>query len=152
MKEFFRKQRYKFQQFMVGRYGVDKLYRALLIFFFVFTVLANLFYRVSKITYYAFEVMGFVLLVYAFFRVFSKNIEARRQENASWLQFWGKIKGFFKFQSDKFKQRKTHKFVKCKNCKKALRLPRHKGKINVTCPHCHTQFVVNTGKKAKNNQ
>ena len=36
MKEFFRKQRYKFQQFMVGRYGVDKLYRALLIFFFVF--------------------------------------------------------------------------------------------------------------------
>ena len=48
MKEFFRKQRYKFQQFMVGRYGVDKLYRALLIFFFVFTILANLFYRVSK--------------------------------------------------------------------------------------------------------
>ena len=29
MKEFFRKQGYKFQQFMVGRYGVDKLYRAL---------------------------------------------------------------------------------------------------------------------------
>ena len=135
MKEFFRKQGYKFQQFMVGRYGVDKLYRALLIFFFVFTILANLFYRVSKITYYAFEVMGFVLLVYAFFRVFSK-----------------KIKGFFKFQNDKFKQRKTHKFVKCKNCKKTLRLPRHKGKINVTCPHCHTQFVVNTGKKATNNQ
>ena len=152
MKEFFRKQGYKFQQFMVGRYGVDKLYRALLIFFFVFTILANLFYRVSKITYYAFEVMGFVLLVYAFFRVFSKNIEARRQENASWLQFWGKIKGFFKFQNDKFKQRKTHKFVKCKGCKKTLRLPRHKGKINVTCPHCHTQFVVNTGKKATNNQ
>ena len=25
MKEFFRKQGYKFQQFMVGRYGVDKL-------------------------------------------------------------------------------------------------------------------------------
>ena len=78
MKEFFRKQRYKFQQFMVGRYGVDKLYRALLIFFFVFTVLANLFYRVSKITYYAFEVMGFVLLVYAFFRVFSKGRAGHR--------------------------------------------------------------------------
>lgn len=69
----FRKQGYKFQQFMVGRYGVDKLYRALLIFFFVFTILANLFYRVSKITYYAFEVMGFVLLVYAFSECFQKH-------------------------------------------------------------------------------
>ena len=39
MKEFFRKQGYKFQQFMVGRYGVDKLYRALLIFFFVFKII-----------------------------------------------------------------------------------------------------------------
>ena len=48
--------------------------------------------------------------------------------------------------------KETHKFVKCKGCKKTLRLPRHKGKINVTCPHCHAQFVVNTGKKATNNQ
>lgn len=99
MKEFFRKQRYKFQQFMVGRYGVDKLYRALLIFFFVFTILANLFYRVSKITYYAFEVMGFVLLVYAFFRVFSKNIEARRQENAAGFNFGAKLKAFSNFKT-----------------------------------------------------
>ena len=128
MKDFFRKQAYKFQQFMIGRYGIDKLWSVLLIFFFVITLLANDFYKVSK------------------------NIEARRAENAKWLKFENSVKGFFKFQNDKFKQRKTHKFVKCKGCKKTLRLPRHKGKINVTCPHCHTQFVVNTGKKATNNQ
>lgn len=69
------------------------------------------------------------------------------------FNFGAKLKAFFKFQSDKFKQRKTHKFVKCKKtAKKRFASPRHKGKINVTCPHCHTQFVVNTGKKAKNNQ
>lgn len=152
MKEFFRKQAYKFQQFMIGRYGIDKLWSVLLIFFFVIILLANAFYKVSKITYYAIEIMAFVLVVFAIFRVFSKNIEARRAENAKWLKFENSVKGFFKFQNDKFKQRKTHKFVKCKGCKKTFRLPRHKGKINVTCPHCHAQFVVNTGKKATNNQ
>ena len=53
MKEFFRKQAYKFQQFMIGRYGIDKLWSVLLIFFFVIILLANAFYKVSKITYCA---------------------------------------------------------------------------------------------------
>ena len=63
---------------MIGRYGIDKLWSVLLIFFFVIILLANAFYKVSKITYYAIEIMAFVLVVFAIFRVFSKNIEARR--------------------------------------------------------------------------
>ena len=94
---------------MIGRYGIDKLWSVLLIFFFVITLLANAFYKVSKITYYAIEIMAFVLVVFAIFRVFSKNIEARRAENAKWLKFENSVKSFFKFQNDKFKQRKTHK-------------------------------------------
>ena len=58
---------------MIGRYGIDKLWSVLLIFFFVITLLANAFYKVSKITYYAIEIMAFVLVVFAIFRVFSKN-------------------------------------------------------------------------------
>ena len=96
---------------MIGRYGIDKLWSVLLIFFFVITLLANAFYKVSKITYYAIEIMAFVLVVFAIFRVFSKNIEARRAENAKWLKFENSVKGFFKFQNDKFKQRKTHNTV-----------------------------------------
>ena len=33
---------------MIGRYGIDKLWSVLLIFFFVITLLANAFYKVSK--------------------------------------------------------------------------------------------------------
>lgn len=147
MKEWFRKQGYKFQQFMVGRYGIDQLMNALIIFYFIIILIANILYRFSKISYYAVSLMGIVLLVFAVFRVFSKNIDERRAENAKWLKFWHKITGYFKFQNQKFKQRKTHKFVKCKNCKKVLRLPKNKGKISVTCPYCNNQFVINTGKK-----
>lgn len=147
MKNFFIKMGYKIQRFMVGRYGIDQLWRWLIIFYFIALVLANIAYRFSHIAYWALFVLATAIVAFALYRVFSKNIEARRSENESWLKFSGNIRQKFLFQKNKFKQRKTHKFVKCKKCKKVLRLPKHKGKINVTCPHCKNTFIVNTGKK-----
>lgn len=148
MKKFFSDLGYKFQRFMAGRYGIDQLWRALLLFYLIAIIIANILYRYSKIAYGAFFVLSIAILIFAIFRVFSKNIEARRAENNSWLKFTGKIKQKFAFQKSRWQQRNTHKFVKCKKCKKVLRLPRHKGKINVTCPHCKNRFVINTGKKS----
>lgn len=147
MKAFFTNLAYKFQRFMTGRYGIDKLWNALLIFYLISVILANAVYRYSKIAYAAFLVLSTAILIFALYRVFSKNIEMRRDENESWLKFTGKIKQKAMFQKNKWNQRKTHKFIKCKKCKKTLRLPKHKGKINVTCPHCKNQFIINTGKK-----
>lgn len=147
MKNFFIKMGYKIQRFMTGRYGIDQLWRWLIVFYFIALVLANIAYRFSHIAYWALFVLATAIVVFALYRVFSKNIEARRSENESWLRFTGIIRQKFLFQKNKFKQRKTHKFVKCKKCKKVLRLPKHKGKINVTCPHCHNTFIVSTGKK-----
>ncbi|MDD6727614.1 MAG: hypothetical protein PUE08_00105 [Eubacteriales bacterium] len=147
IKSFFANLGYKFQRFMTGRYGIDKLWTVLIIAYLIVIILANILYRFSKISYYAISVLGIVLVVFAVYRVFSKNIEERRKENEAWLRFAGKIRQKHNFNKNKWKQRKTHKFVKCSKCKKVLRLPKHKGKINVTCPHCQNQFVVNTGKK-----
>lgn len=147
MKKFFTDLGYKFQKFMIGRYGIDKLWQALIIFYLIEIIISNIFYKISKVAYYSLSVLGLALIAFAIFRVFSKNIEARRAENESWLRFTYKVKSKFNFTKDKWKQRKTHKFVKCKSCKKVLRLPKHKGKINVTCPNCQNQFVIDTGKK-----
>ncbi|MGN0522306.1 MAG: hypothetical protein ACI4IQ_06675 [Eubacterium sp.] len=152
MKKFFYNLSMKFQKFMTGRYGMDQLFRALLIFYLIIIIIANIVYRYSKISYTALWIMSLVLIIFAFFRVFSKNIEARRSENATWLKFTWKFKQSARLTKDKLKQRKTHKFIKCKKCKKVLRLPKHKGKINVSCPHCHSQFIVNTGKKKTQQQ
>lgn len=149
MKQFFQKLGFKFQRFMMGRYGIDQLWRILLICYLVLVIIANILYRFSRVSYYAIFVLATALIIFALFRVFSKNIEARRNENNAWLSFAGKIKQKVTFENNKWKQRKTHKFVKCSQCKKVLRLPKHKGKIKVTCPHCANQFVVNTGKKIK---
>ncbi|MGN1123306.1 MAG: hypothetical protein ACI4RR_03110 [Eubacterium sp.] len=147
MKKIFNNLGWKLQHFMAGRYGIDRLWRFLFILYFVILIIANIVYRFSKISYYSLFVMASAIIIFALFRVFSKNIQARRSENEAYLRFTGKIRQNNKLIKDKWQQRKTHKFVKCKKCKKVLRLPKHKGKINVTCPHCQNQFIVNTGKK-----
>lgn len=147
MKGFFKNIAVKFQRFMVGRYGMDRLWRALLIFYLISILITNIVYRFSHIAYYSLSVMSLAIIVFALFRVFSKNIEARQLENRNWLRITGGIKRRFVFEREKFQQRKTHKFVKCSGCKKMLRLPKHKGRLNVTCPHCKKQFIVNTGRK-----
>ncbi len=147
MKNFLSNLGYKIQRFMIGRYGADQLWRALMIFYLLAIVITNIVYRFSKIAYYSLSVLSLAIIIFAVFRVFSKNIEARRKENQEWLKITGGIRQKFIFAKERNKQKKTHKFVKCKKCKKVLRLPKNKGKLNVSCPHCKNQFVVNTGKK-----
>ena len=147
MKNFLSNLGYKIQRFMIGRYGADQLWRALMIFYLLAIVITNIVYRFTKIAYYSLSVLSLAIIIFAVFRVFSKNIEARRKENQEWLKITGGIRQKFIFAKERNKQKKTHKFVKCKQCKKVLRLPKNKGKLNVSCPHCKNQFVVNTGKK-----
>ena len=149
MKNFLLKLGLKLQRFMIGRYGIDNLWRVLLVFYLISVVVTNIVYRYSRIAYYSLSVASLTIIAFAIFRVFSKNIEARRNENAKWLKFSQAIKQKFIQRKNINKQRKTHKFVKCKQCKKTLRLPKNKGRVNVRCPHCDNQFIVNTGKKTK---
>lgn len=136
---------------MIGRYGIDKLWSVLLIFFFVITLLANAFYKVSKITYYAIEIMALVLVVFAIFRVFSKISRLAERKMQSGLSLKTASRAFSNFKTINSSNAKLISSLSARVVKNASP-PRHKGKINVTCPHCHTQFVVNTGKKATNNQ
>jgi len=49
-----------------------------------------------------------------------------------------KISNFFEnFKKQIFSSRKQ-----CPNCGVILRFPNNKGKLKVTCPNCHTHFIV----------
>ena len=67
---------------------------------------------------------------------------ARRKENDFVFGIFRRIKGFFKLQKNKFKDRKTHVYRKCPKCKAVLRLPKAKGKHTVVCPRCKNRFEV----------
>ena len=124
-----------FQRFMAGRYGSDQLNNALLLVGAVLLV-AEWITR-SR----ALSVVIMLLLVVCYFRIFSRNIQARYAENQRFLQWWWPQSQKLRNMRLRFADRKTHRYYKCPQCKQRLRVPRGRGKINITCPHCRTQFM-----------
>ena len=139
-----------FRDFLRGRYGIDNLG-----YFLIFISM-----MITSIRYIS--IVGMIILGYAIFRVISKNIYKRKQELQKFNAIVNRIKPYFasifsvykryfiilkkKFDSYRirYKQRMSYVFVTCSQCKKILRLPKNKGKLNVTCPICKNQFIKKT--------
>lgn len=120
---------------MAGRYGVDYLGR--------FTIIAGLiallltgWTRSSLL-----NLLAWMLIIYSYYRMFSRNIYKRTQENQWYLNKTYKIRCFFARQKNMLTQRKTHHIYKCPTCKQKIRIPRGKGKIEIRCPKCNTTFI-----------
>ena len=137
--------RQKLQQFMVGRYGFDQLGIFLTVTALISSLLASL------LGLGILSVLATVLLVYSIFRMYSRNITARYQENQKFMPYWQKISRFFIkikhwFQQlqTKWRDRKTHRYFTCPTCQQTLRVPKGKGKIKISCPKCKTELIRKT--------
>ena len=126
------------RNFMIGRYGPDQLNIALLITSVVIGLVGAII-NISVLT-----IIGDIILVYTLFRMFSKNIPARRRENDKFIKFWWPIKTKIRNKIAQFKSRKNYCFFNCPECKNTLRVPRGKGKIQITCPKCGERFIKKT--------
>ncbi len=136
--------REKFYRFMAGRYGgADALNRALLVLVFVL-IFARMFIPAESVWRIVLSAAMWLLLGWSFFRMFSRNVTKRVAENYKFTGFFGRIKRFFAGRVDMMKQLKDYCFIKCPSCKKTLRLPRGKGKINVHCRQCGHSFNAKT--------
>ncbi len=127
--------RYKLMQFMSGRYGVDGL------FYVLFSVSAALSVINCFVRSLVLQLVVYAVMVYALFRVFSRNLEARRRENRVPARLISKIKE----KQNIHRQRRadyTHIYKKCPGCHAVLRLPRRKGKHTTVCPKCNKKFKV----------
>ena len=136
--------RERLYSFMIGRNGADALGNALMVLYLVLFVanLVTAYFIRNPYVSYAFYALECALIGYSVFRMFSRNLPARRRENGWYLRRIGAVKGFFKLQRNKRRDRKTHVYRKCKECKSVLRLPRQKGKHTVRCPRCQHRFEV----------
>ena len=138
MKKWFENLSYKLQVFMQGRYGRDELSGALSICALVLIILA--FIRPLRFLVY----IALIILIWSIFRSYSKNRAKRVEELNKYL----KIKNFFisKFKLIKgmIRDRNTHLYVKCPDCKQYIRLrkPSKKGiTISINCPKCKNNFT-----------
>lgn len=125
---------------MYGRYGIDKLYYFYFSVYFILVFIGML--TSNAIVYAVTQVASTVVLIYMFFRVFSRNTAKRYAEGQKFERVWNKVTAFFKLQRNKFRDRKTHVYRRCTNCKAVLRLPKRKGKHATTCPRCGRVFNV----------
>ena len=123
---------------MAGRSGADQFSR-FLSYVALALIVANLFVRSSVLW-----ILALLVLVYTYYRMFSKNVARRREENGRYLQLQYKLTGGVKNCLDRWKQRKEFVFFRCPDCRAMLRVPRGKGRIRVTCRKCGNAFEKKT--------
>ena len=136
--------RYKMARFFAGRTGVDSLGR-------FFTWLALILMIATMITHSNIVyLMAMGCLVYSIWRMFSKNYQKRYRENQWFLNKTEKIRfmlnprdiiNWFSRIKNSIQQRRMYAIFKCPSCKQKLRVPRGRGKIQVTCRKCGNQFI-----------
>jgi len=141
---FFQKIGGAFARFMYGRNGWDQLNQALFRGYLVLWVMELVFGFLKRgLAVRVCEALLFALMLFIFFRMFSKNLYKRRTENQRWVNWYCGLKN----RSDGARARhadKEHKYFTCKNCKTICRVPAGKGKIVITCPKCGAKINAKT--------
>lgn len=127
--------RERLARMMQGRYGGDQFSQFLSGVTLVLLVL-SLFVRNRLLT-----TLTLLLLVYIYFRMFSKNISKRYKENLKYLEATAGIRRTVRKRRSRAQQRKMYRFYKCPACSQEVRVPKGKGKIEIDCPKCHTKFI-----------
>ena len=127
--------REKLARFMVGRNGVDDLARFESWFVLVVLIL-SIFTRSGLL-----DLIAIAFIVHMYFRVFSRNVSKRYEENQKFLNFRYDWTVKWNRKKKHFEQRKMYKFYKCPMCRQEVRVPRGHGKICITCPKCREEFI-----------
>ena len=138
--------RMRIMRFMYGRNGPDKLYHFTVILAFVLAIVGRFFNGIPAIVLSGLSVL---LIVYAVFRFFSRNLVKRQAENRRFLAVFAAIRRFFTARRNRFRDRHTHIYKKCPACRAVLRFPRVKGKHSAVCPRCRHRFDVTVRRGAK---
>ncbi len=124
----------KLVQFMAGRNGTDELGTCALLLALVLVII-NIF--VNNIVL---SIIALALMAYEYWRMMSRNLEARENENGVFCEFLGPLRPWIHNPAAAFAEARAYKHLKCPNCSQRVRVPRGKGKIRIKCPQCHEKF------------
>lgn len=116
------------ENFLQNRYGLDELGKNILYFSSGICIIgiAAKNYFLSSVS-----VIGFI---YAFYRVFSKKLQNRAEENWRFCRY-------LKLWNIRYQERKTSRIFMCSKCGRYIRIPKKKGKVQITCPSCGNKFL-----------
>lgn len=127
----------KIQKFFYGRNGFDDLAKLSLSLSLIIFLIYGFWPKEQAWIKFILSLVSYGLMIYAYFRILSKKIYKRVQENKKYL-------GFVNITKARWKHRKTHKFYRCPKCNTWLRVPKGRGKITITCVKCSTKIDKKT--------
>ena len=119
---------------MAGRNGNDALNRFLLVCDLLLLLL-------SALLRGPFFLLALALLIYIYFRMLSRNVYKRQDENGRYLRARYKLQSRLHLIGERWKQRRDYKFFVCPSCHATLRVPKGRGKIKIVCRKCGTSFT-----------
>lgn len=94
--------------------------------------------------FFRFNILYFITLICLigyYFRAFSRNHARRYEENLKFLQLKNRLTGRFRGFRTHMEERKVYRFYTCPQCSQKIRVPKGHGKISITCPKCHSEFI-----------
>ena len=127
----FRRMGNGFRNFMIGRYGPDRLGTCLFVLGMILMVSGGILSRFFLWAVWL-RLVGWIPLGWCIFRMYSRNLAARSRENRAFV-------GFFSRLADR-----KHCYFRCPQCRQHVRVPRGRGKISITCPKCKQKFMKKT--------
>ena len=101
----------KIRQFMIGRYGTDGLNQFLNIASLVL-ILVYILTRLPLLLY-----VGVVLLGLCYYRMFSRNISKRTEENYKYYAVKDRIRNQFSGLKDQWDNRRLYHYYRCPQCR-----------------------------------
>ena len=119
---------------MSGRYGADELGMFCLIVGLLLDMLDG-FLRTGILS-----LLGFALYGFAIYRMFSRQIDKRVQENAKYQAKFNLITTKLRQFWVRTKNRKEYKYFRCPGCHSLMRLKRGSGEKHIVCPKCKKEF------------
>ena len=126
------------RRMLAGRYGPDQLGIVLTVLSFLLSLVGQLL-QWSPLLF-----LSWLVLFFAFYRMFSHKIDLRRRENDRLMVLWNTMAQRFRQAKARRADKKIHRYYHCPQCNQTLRVPKGRGKIKITCPKCGTQFVKKT--------
>ncbi|MFR8249661.1 MAG: hypothetical protein ACLVAT_11595 [Lachnospiraceae bacterium] len=117
----------KLYRFMQGRYGrIDELGRFLM--YLLFGLLLVSFFVRSSI----FSLLILLVLIYDYYRILSKDISARYQENQHYIQAREKVRTKWNKLTGKSRRQHPSNYTNVSTCGQKVRVPKGKGKYRFT--------------------
>ncbi len=148
-------------EFMVGRYGYDELSKFLIVLGMILLVVTVLM-QTARVDMWAqskyMYIIALIVLGLGYFRMGSKNIKKRKQENENYLKFMSKFSK--KAQAKLEREERVKKYstfeayhelgedgetvyhcYRCRGCDEILRFEEGTGIVKIICPNCGNSLI-----------